>query len=240
MVGFLAATVVAILVTSQPSTLAVAQTLGSFGVLLSAFWIALTYRLNSRKAEEERKWIHSKLMMEEAVEALGNAYRVLTVNEAAKVPPNDRLIWLTVARHLLAGEKLSREITDKAHKKVFNEKQEFWRARFYSLLDPLGQEGGPMDEQYFADDIKHTVMYSPEDRAPLVEQSVAKVLRFCSWPEERKDLLQAVPKFSEEEIRRNELFGHKGFAAFLRRREQYFESIKSDSETQQDAAPDSG
>lgn len=214
--GFLLAGVVFVGIADEPARLPLVQALAAAGALLGISVAALTYALNSQKHVADAEWARSKLAMESAIVLIERAYEILTINDTIKTPPpNDRHVWLTCARHILAGQDIAKEITEPTHKKVFDEHLEYWRTRFYSVLSPLGKEGGTMNEFYFAEKPEHVFSYSGDVRPPISEKSLAVVFRFIEWPQEREDRLKEVAPFTEKEIDHYRIFAHKGLGRHL-------------------------
>lgn len=225
-VGFIVAGAIFVLVAPDPSQLPLVQALGSAGILISASIVAFTYEQNSAKHLQEKSREESRLVTEAAIEFLKHAYHTLTKGNTTRVPPNDRISWLTAARHLLTAQELVEKITDPTHKLVYEEQLEFWRTELYKLLSPLGAEGSLMDEKYFADEAQHAFVHSAEVRAPIDEKSLAVVFRFIQWPDDRPDRLASVDRFTDEEIDRHSKFGHRGLASFLSACRKYEESLR--------------
>lgn len=225
-VGFVIAGAVFVAIASDVSHLALIQAIAAAGVLLSVSLTAMTYALNSRKHAAEVEWDRSKLTMESAITLIERAYEILTLNGTEKVPPNDRHVWLTCARHILAAQELSMDISEPTHAKVYQEHLEYWRTRFYSLLSPLGKEGSPMGPTYFVEKPEDTFGYSGATRPPLAEKSLAVVFRFIEWPKNREDRLHDVPLFKDEEIDHYRLFAHDGLGRHLKAIRDYEKSSK--------------
>lgn len=216
-IGFLLAAIIFVIVADDVSRLPVIQAVAAAGALLGISVAALTYALNSHKHVADTEWNRSKLAMDSAITLVERAYEILTVDDKEKTPPpNDRYVWLTSARHILASQGISKDITESTHKKVFEEHLEYWRTRFYSVLSPLGKAGGPMPEAYFAEKPEHVVFaYSDGVRSPIAEKSLAVIFRFIEWPKDKEDRLQDVPLFTDEEIKHYRLFAHEGLGRHL-------------------------
>lgn len=226
-IGFLLAGTTFTFVADDVARLPVIQAIAGVGVLLSMSVAALTYALNSQKHRADIEWNRSKLAMESAIKLFERAYEILTVNDKEGAPPNDRHIWLTCARHILAAQEIAKDISESGHRKVYQENLEYWRTRFYSKLTPLGEEGGEMNAAYFAEKIEHVYAYSGKTRAPIAEKSLAVIFRFIQWPKEREDRLQGIESFTDDEIHLFEMFNNHGLGQHLSALREYTKSLKS-------------
>jgi len=103
--------------------------------MLSAFVALISYFLNQKSRNEDNKIAKSKINLDLAVELLEHAYVTLSKNRPDELPLNDRMIWLTCARQLLASDKISIKITYDEHKYMYNEYKIYWRTKLYLFLN---------------------------------------------------------------------------------------------------------
>ena len=157
---------------------------------------------------------YSEGLLKESQEFFEKSFDVLNVLDENQRPRNDRIRWLTSARLLKVAEQIGAKIKLKSHKLLYEDIKDFWRSKFYDLLDP---DGNGFPENYFAENPGDFDCWSSRVRAPLSLSSIAVLYRFCIWPEGRRDPIHDEPKFSEEEIDRMCIFGPKGLGQILRK-----------------------
>lgn len=225
-IGFFLAGAAFVLVADDVTRLPVIQAIAAAGVLISTSVAALTYALNSQKHSADVEWNRSKLAMESAIKLIERAYEILTVNDKEGAPPNNRYIWLTCARHILAAQEIAKDISEARHSRVYQENLEYWRTRFHSKLSPLGEEGGEMNAAYFAEKPEDAYVTSGKTRLPIAEKSLAVIFRFIRWPKEREDRLQGVESFTDDEIHQFEMFENHGLGQYLSALRKYAKSLK--------------
>lgn len=126
-----------------------------------------------------RKDRESKNHMEQAVLALEHAYEALT-NDGRSITPveSNRLNWLTAARHIESYKVLKQGVTERSHKAMIEDTEEYWRHRFYVALDMYRI---------------HDVGYYAEKQVPKASEldvgSLIVVYGFASWPDDKDDIL---------------------------------------------------
>jgi len=171
--------------------------------------------VTSRKKESV-----SETYLNNSITLLERAYLVLSDLDDTGLPKNKRINWLASARFLKAGESLSGLITEDAHKRIYKEHLEYWRARLHDLIMPsqLGNVG--FTPNYFAERAEHLLAYSGRTRPPLALRSVALLYRFVRWPRDYEDPLKGESSFTLEEIEKMNSFGPKGLGALLTEYEQ--------------------
>lgn len=173
------------------------QAIGSIGIMLGAFIALNTYRLNVESKKKDDIIAKSKINLDLALEFLEHAYETLTNNNPNEVPINDRVLWLTCARQLLASEEMRKKIEHVEHKYVYKEYEDYWRTKLYSFLD---QHKEKLDKRYFADKAEHALSTPEGERLPLHAKSLAVVFRFIEWDENRVDKIASIDELSEEEV----------------------------------------
>lgn len=157
---------------------------------------------------------YSEDFLKESQVFLEKSFDTLNVLDDKGWPKNDRMRWLTSARLLRVVEQMGGKINLKSHKLLYEDIKDYWRSKFYDLIEPDGQ-GFP--ETYFAVQPEDLDAYSGRGRAPLNLSSVAVIYRFIRWPEGRSDPIGDEPKFSEKEIDRMCKFGPRGLGDLLRK-----------------------
>jgi len=162
---------------------------------------------------------NSKDYLDKAVTLIERAYNVLAESSENGIPKNDRVIWLTCARMIKSSQNLSKKITEKSHKDIYFEQTRYWRSRFYELLKI---KEGSFPPEYYAESTKSVFINRPGvERESLDVTSLAVIYRFTQWPEEEKDPIDDVPKFTKAEIERMRLLGPKGLREHLQRIEEF-------------------
>lgn len=200
------------------------QAIGSIAIMLSAFIALISYFLNQKSRREDNKIAKSKINLDLAVELLEHAYNTLTKNNTDEIPLNDRMVWLTCARQLLASNKISKNISYDEHKYIYNEYRIYWRTKLYLFLN---QHNKALNVRFFADKAKHALSTTTDERLPLSEQSLAVIFRFLEMDENEDEELIAVKKFSDEEIAKHKRMGFSGLAEHLQEFRDYMEAIKT-------------
>ncbi|WP_350116623.1 hypothetical protein [Nitrosomonas sp.] len=156
------------------------------GVLLAL----ITLLLNRRREA-------SKDYLESATDLIEKAYNVLNDRGENGLPKNSRINWLTSARLLRKSQLIAQLITERSHKGIWWEKQEYWRGRFRDLILP-DLAGFPRD--YYAEKPEYFDWWSGDIREPLSLKSLVVLYRFVRWPEGREDPLNDEKSFTKEEI----------------------------------------
>ncbi|MBB3291683.1 hypothetical protein FHT39_000322 [Mitsuaria sp. BK045] len=143
---------------------------------LSAIFAAVSAILSARTIKVQQQTQASQAILQQAELSLQWAWEALTEQGKHVDPPlADRLNWLTAARHIERYKQLKLAITDSAHKTICEEREEFWRHRFYlSLPAKTYLQPGYLRTQ------------TPMQNG-LEKTSVAVVFAFSSWPESKQD-----------------------------------------------------
>lgn len=145
-------------------------------------------------AKREREVTDNDSYLRHAVSSLERAFAALRSSETAQ-PVRDRLAWLSCARLLLAASDTSEKITAASPglKQLYEGEVEHWRHQFYLLLQPTSPQGVGEDANYFAADNSGFHM-------PIEERSVRVIYEFAHWPEEQKDPIDRVPRYTDKEL----------------------------------------
>ncbi|NMP32611.1 hypothetical protein HII17_13675 [Thalassotalea sp. M1531] len=167
------------------------------------------------KLVNDQQWRRSEAYLEQAKELFEKAFNALKLDPETNYPVNDRYAWLSSSRLLLAALDLGKKIEDRSHKETFEEYMEFWRVQFADLLK-LDQRD-ILENDYFYQE-GALIAYTPEDRAPIPERAIAVLYRFLQWPEGREDRLSYEDNFSDEELKRIEVFGASSIYHYCRER----------------------
>lgn len=200
------------------------QAIGSIGIMLGAFIALYNYRLNVDSREEDDKIAKSKINLDLALEFLKHAYETLTNNNPSRVPINDRVLWLTCARQLLASKKFSEKISYDEHKYIYDEYEDYWRTKLFLFLE---KHKKALDKRYFAEKAEHALSTPADERQPLNAKSLAVVFRFIEWDKSREDKVRSIEELSEKEIDNHKVFGFEGLADHFLEFQDHMESIRN-------------
>lgn len=127
-------------------------------------------------------------ILAQASTSLEYAFNTLTASGTQIPPEQNRLNWLTAARHLIRYRALQRRLSG-IQQEICAEREEFWRHRFYLALRALETKFG-----YFERVPGHTEESSAKS---IVPKSALVVLAFAEWPADLEDPLDSI---SEAEI----------------------------------------
>ena len=221
-VGAILAVIFIFLTVDNKSILQSIQTFSSMGIMFGAVIALITYHLHAKTKKEDDKIAKSKIKLDLALEFLEHAYETLTNNNVNRIPKNDRMLWLTCARQLLASKKFSEEITHDEHKYIYDEYEDYWQTKLSIFLE---KHKNSLNKRYFAEKAEHAMLTSGDERMPLSEQSLAVIFRFVDWNEDREDKIINIDLFSDEEIKKHKLFGFTGLADHIQEFRDYRKSI---------------
>jgi hypothetical protein len=174
-----------------------------------AAFVALFVWGKNRDRDESEDYLDS------ARDLMAKAYGTLNVTADVDQPGDRRLRWLTAARLNCAAIEVATAISEPSHLRIWTDELNYWRGRFYDLIHPIldGAEG-----DYFAERPEHWVDgHAGDERGPIDPRSLAVFYRFIQWPEDRADPLSDVPDFSDEEVRRMQLFRARSLGGLLAR-----------------------
>lgn len=177
-------------------------------IVLAGVLIALiTLLINQRRVASEE-------YLENATDLLSKAYEILdATKDAHGIPKNSRINWLTAARLIRTAESIAKLLTEESHKRIWQEKKEYWRGRLRDLIYP-SREGFP--KTYYAEKPELMVAWSNDEKEPLSEKSLVVLYKFIQWPEDIEDPLSTEDKFSEDEIEKMATFGPKQLGELLK------------------------
>lgn len=130
-----------------------------------------------------------------AITSLARAHEALLSDDGKKAR-RDRLAWLTCARLLLSANDASHRISEKLEglRTMYEGESEYWRRRFYILLEPHSPHSLGASRKYFYGDNLH-------DGKEIEERSIRVIYGFVKWPEQVHDPIDSVPLFSSEELK---------------------------------------
>jgi hypothetical protein len=171
-----------------------------FATLLVALAALVVWIWNVRRQYSEDMFRQCQIFFEKSFETLN-------VLDDAGLPENSRMQWLTSARLLKQAQKIGAQIELKSHRILYKEIEEYWRSKYYDLVEPHG-EGFP--EDYFR---RQSNRSSDPRILPLDISSLAVIFRFTQLHDEP---LENEPRFSDDEIRRMRKVGPRGLGRFLR------------------------
>ena len=109
--------------------------MGSLAILASASVAVSLYRATTQRHINEDVFKASEAFLSEAKTQLEKTYQLFSRGNDEALPENSRMMWLTVARMIVRYHKLKELIKEKPHWEIIEENEEFWRYKFYSLLD---------------------------------------------------------------------------------------------------------
>jgi len=164
------------------------------------------------KLYSDQKYRQSESYLNQAKEFFEKSYSTLYPDGTIGYPENSRLRWLSCARLLQSALDLEVNISDASHKHIFNEYKFFWHIKYHELLK--FDEPEIIEKHYFYEEGK-IFSWSPGDREPVAESSIATLYRFTQWPEEREDRRA---DFTPEERHRIETFCDNGLRGYVRER----------------------
>jgi hypothetical protein len=161
------------------------------------------YRATTQRHIKEDAFKASEAFLSEAKTQLEKTYQLFSGGNDDVLPENSRVMWLTVARMIVRYRKLNELIKEKPHREIIEENEEFWRYKFYSLLDQN------------ADELSHDYFNSPEHRHggnKTDRKSIAVIFDFAAWQgEDPLDDIDSIELFAD----RIQLHNHYGLHAYL-------------------------
>lgn len=170
-------------------------------VTLAMAWVALVVWLWNVRRQ------YSEDMFRECQSFFEKSFKTLDVPGNGEPPENDRMRWLTSARLLKTAQKIGTRIELKGHRELYEDIEEYWRSRYYDLVEP---HGNGLPEEYFRG--RHDRRY-PAGMASLDDRSLAAIFRFTNLHNEP---LKDEPRFSDDEIEHMCKFGPSGLGNYLR------------------------
>jgi hypothetical protein len=181
--------------------------IGTLSAVVVALW-------QSRGQQTESA---SRVLFEHAVNTLQTAVKDFSATtDAHGRPLNDRRHWLNFARGIGTSQAIAAKIRQAEYRELWTRTEHYWRERTYDLLKPAWDSFPPDYYGYVTEAEQHkNVGYSPDERAPLSEASLAFVYRWITWPEGYADAVDRSMKFTDEEIAKMETFGPRGLASYI-------------------------
>jgi hypothetical protein len=143
--------------------------------LVSGTALIITWIKNVRdrtRADDKELLEHLKFSLEQAYGAVARS------GESGEVPRQDRLGWMSGARHLIRYWELRRSLKTGLFKAICEELEEYWRHRFYMILRKI-------DGSRFFVWINQDQM----DEETIEPKSAAIVFAFSQWKEGLPDPL---------------------------------------------------
>lgn len=125
----------------------------------------------------------SQSLLEQAQLSLERAYNTLT-NDGKNISPPlpNNLNWLTTARYIERYKDLKSRITDKTHRLICDQQEEYWRHRFHLVLDHESFN----QQNYYTGGFPKGFTKSIEPRAVIV------IHAFSKWNKQQIDPIHAV------------------------------------------------
>jgi hypothetical protein len=88
---------------------------------------------------KDRNYADDKELLEQLKQSMGLAYEAIVTESGA--PTNIPLRWHTSARHIVRYRQLKSSLKTKLYKTLCDEQEEYWRERFYALLQRIPDSG---------------------------------------------------------------------------------------------------
>lgn len=145
-----------------------------------------------RKNVKDREYTNDKELVEQLKQSLELAYCSLAPDDAG-LPTNNRLRWLTAARHIARYRQLQSSLATPLYKIICEEHEEYWRNRVYTLLARI-------DSSSFFEAIDPEAMQEEW----IEPRSAAIIFSFTVWKEGASDPLDSMN--FEEIVKKYDLF----------------------------------
>ena len=142
--------------------------------------VGVQHQVKARWDEQSRA--NSTVYFKNATRSLERAFATFLDAEDTEVPVRDRLIWLTVARLICSAQSVSQKIEVESIREMYDAEEEFWRHRFYELLQPKSLRAHLVTRAYF-----------PGSR--IDEKSIRVIYEFTEWPQGRDDPIDGAELF---------------------------------------------
>jgi len=153
--------------------------------IISAASLTITWQKNIK----DRRYANDKELLEHLKTSLNLAYNSIAIGENNNVISNNRLSWITSARHIARYMKLQPLLKTKLYQTICEEHEEYWRSKFYNLVKQINNSS-------FFESINPVEM--TEEQIDVM--SAAIIYQFSIWKEDVPDPMSAV---SFEEIGQN-------------------------------------
>ena len=158
------------------------------------------------KNVKDRRYFKDKELLEQLKNSMELAFNSIAIERGDDpFPTNNRLSWLTSARHIIRYRQLRKFLKTKLYKTLCDEQEEYWRSQFYKLL-------GHIENSSFFQCIDPEKM---EDEN-IEPRSAAIIYSFSTWKEGMPDPIE---NMSFEEL----VSKHNLFSPMNRAFQQYIE-----------------
>jgi hypothetical protein len=137
---------------------------------------------DKKQREEDKRKEVSKAFLDESLVLLERAYETFT-RLGTNPPSNDRVLWLSAARMMVRFRKMRGRLTESEHCEIADEHEEYWRLRFYTLIQD-NKKNFTMSYLAPRDDV------SEADVVP--RRAIAVIFDFANWKEGMEDPLDVV------------------------------------------------
>lgn len=186
--------------------------------IVSLIVAGISLWISWRKNVKDREYANDKELVEQLKQSIELAYHSLTTSDDGP-PINNRLRWLTAARHMVRYRQIHSSLRTPLYKTICEEQEEYWRDRLYNLL-------GKIDDSSFYESINPEEMVSEY----IDPRSAAIVHSFSVW---KQGKLDPIDDMSFEDIVRDyKLFSplHRHFKDYIERRHHKLaEKVKENS-----------
>jgi len=145
--------------------------------------VALGTDLTRRAYANERQWIRDEKYLEQAIKSYEWAYSVW-ISDVPPHPKDDRLSWLTCARHLARAQKIGNLIVGSELKIILEEHEEYWRQKFHLALN-----SPKLKSEFFFTHFNHDLQKHEEG---IAANSALVIHHFSYWPDEVSDPLDEI------------------------------------------------
>ncbi|KQN56543.1 hypothetical protein ASE99_11060 [Serratia sp. Leaf51] len=135
--------------------------------------MSLIYNIRRHLSEDYYK--EAKAMLEKA-------FLILSPHPD-KIVMNDRMVWITCARMLLAAERIGDEIIIRSHKRIYEEDKQFWRVKFFEVIKDFPAE-------YYNPTPQSESEFSTSNLLKIYMPSVFAIHNFMRWDDNYIDPLK--------------------------------------------------
>ncbi len=146
--------------------------------VISAFALLITLRKNIK----DRNYSNDKELLEQLKNSLELAFHAIAIErDNDPFPSNNRLSWLSSARHITRYRQLRKHLKTKLYKTICDEQEEYWRNKTYKLL-------GHIDNSDFFKCINPDKM----EEEFIDPRSAAIIYSFSTWKEGLPDPIESL------------------------------------------------
>lgn len=185
---------------------------------ISFVGLLVTIIQQRQATEKQKRDADSENYFRHAVQSLERAYKAIAPKDGDTTPLRSRLAWLTCARLLLSAKDAAKRIAPDSTGLIslYEGEEEYWRHKFYELLQPTHPEGVGYRADFFG---ANTATAEGE----IAEQSIRVIYEFTDWPKEREDPLRAIPRYTAAELDDFGI-GMLGIATYIRAKPHFREA----------------